>query len=270
MTSSRETRAFMPQAGASELRSLSGNESGNGQLDQHMERNRLLRAFPAEDYAWLAPHLSSVALNLNDVLAEANEPFRHVHFVESGCVSVVNTVAGGTVEVGTVGNEGIGGLPVFLGTGSVPSRTFVQIPGEARRISADAFAEAANTRPGIRRVMNLYTQAFLCQVAQTAACNRAHKLEERCARWLLMTHDRMEGAATFPLTHQFLAFMLGVRRSGVTIAAGALQQAGIIRYTRGKITVTDRGGLEEASCECYEIVLQEFNRLFGPRLMSAS
>lgn len=229
--------------------------------EQRSERNRLLRILTPEDYASLLPHLRRVPLNLRDVLAEADEAFRHVYFIESGVASIVNDIDGGTVEVGTVGNEGMAGLTVFLDADVSASRTFVQVAGEAKRIPAAVFAKATKERPTLRRIMNRYTQAFLVQVSQTAACNRVHKLEERCARWLLMTHDRVDGSDSFSITHQFLAFMLGVRRSGVTIAAGELQEAGLIRYTRGTVTVTDRTGLEEASCSCYGIVKEHFDRL---------
>ena len=161
-------------------------------------------------------------------------------------------------------------LSAWLDGGIAGSNTFVQVPGDAPRVSESKFVAGAADRPALRRLLNRYTQAFIAQVSQTAACNRAHKLEERCARWLLMTHDRINGENTFPLTHQFLAFMLGVRRSGVTIAAGTLQQAGLIKYTRGRITVTDRKGLEAASCECYRIVQAHFERLLGDGVTSAS
>ncbi len=255
-------------------KSIVGNIGSNGSdganMSQLAERNHLLRSMSADDYAWIAPQLKRVALKVPDVLAQADESFRHVYFVESAVVSIVNRVATGMVEVGTVGNEGMAGLSVYLDGGVAASKTFVQVPGDAKRIDADAFLAGTEERPELRRLLNRYTLAFITQVSQTAACNRAHKLEERCARWLLMTHDRIEGENTFPLTHQFLAFMLGVRRSGVTIAAGALQEAGLIKYTRGKITVTDRKGLEEASCECYGIVRSHFERLLGNGVMSAS
>jgi CRP-like cAMP-binding protein len=228
---------------------------------QRAERNHILRVLPARDYSWILPHLTSIPLRVNDVLAEANEPFLHVYFVESGVVSIVNKTEGGSVEVGTVGNEGMAGLSVFLNGGADQNETMVQVPGEAKRMPAAMFAQGADERPGLRRTLNRYTHAFLAQVSQTAACNRTHNLNERCARWLLMTHDRADGADTFPLTQEFLSFMLGVRRAGVTVAAGALQQAGLIKYSRGKITVTDRAGLEAASCDCYAIVRAQFDRL---------
>ena len=229
---------------------------------QRAERNKLLRALPPEEYAWISSHLTPVSLKLRDVLAEANEPFRHVYFPETSVASMVNRVGGGTVEVGTVGNEGMAGLSAFLDGGAAPSQTFAQIAGEAKRMPAGVFAVGADERPGLRRLINRYTQAFLTQVAQTAACNRAHEVQERCARWLLMTHDRV-GGDTFTLTHEFLSFMLGVRRAGVTVAAGTLQKAGLIRYSRGKVTVLDRSGLEEASCECYGVVQEHYDRLLS-------
>ena len=230
---------------------------------QRAERNKLLRALPPEDYQWLSSNLKTVALEFKEVLAGENEPFRHVYFPETSVVSLVNRVGGGMVEVGTVGNEGLAGLSVFLDSGAMPSQTFAQIPGQAKRVAAATFAAGADERPGLRKMLNRYTHAFMTQVAQTAACNRAHELQERCARWLLMTHDRAVGADTFSLTHEFLSFMLGVRRAGVTVAAGTLQKAGLIRYSRGKVTVLDREGLEAASCECYGIVRAHFDRLLG-------
>ncbi|MGK2961071.1 MAG: Crp/Fnr family transcriptional regulator [Gemmatimonadaceae bacterium] len=233
--------------------------------EQKFERNRLLRALDADDYRWIAPQLEAVTMKSGDVLAEENQPFTHVYFMGTGVASVTNQVSGGTVEVGTVGNEGLAGLSVYLGGGGgIPSRTFVQVPGEGKRMPAAAFAAGAGERPGLQRILKRYVQAYLIQVSQTAACNRAHSVEERCARWLLMTHDRVGGGHTFPLTHQFLAYMLGVRRAGVTVAAGILQKAGLIHYTRGSITISDRTGLEAASCECYGVVAEHVDRLTCP------
>lgn len=233
------------------------------QRPQDSEQNRFLSALSAGDYEWITPHLKSVNTKAGDVLAEPDEPFEHVYFMESGVVSVTNQVSGGIVEVGTVGNEGVAGLSAYLSGEGLPSRTFVQVPGTAKRMSARIFAAGVEERPGLRRLLHRYTQAFLVQVAQTAACNRAHNIDSRCARWLLMTHDRVLGADTFSLTHQFLAYMLGVRRAGVTVAAGALQKAGHIRYTRGKVTVLDRAGLEGAACECYGIARDQMQKLVG-------
>ena len=230
---------------------------------ERSDRNRLLRALPAEDHAWIEPHLEHVALKFKQTLADPNEPFRHVYFIETGVVSVINHIAGGMIEVGTIGNEGLAGLSVFLDADAIPSQSLVQVAGEAKRVRADIFAAGADERAGLRRVLHRYTQAFLTQVAQTAACNRAHELQERCARWMLMTHDRAGGDDSFPMTHEFLSFMLGVRRAGVTVAAGMLQKAGLISYSRGTVTVLDRKGLEAASCDCYGIVRAHFDRLLG-------
>ena len=226
-------------------------------------RNRLLRALRPEDFAWLAARLEPVDLPVRRQLAGPDEPFSHVYFPESGVVSMVNPIAdGGAVEVGTVGPEGLVGLGAYLDAGANPSDCFVQVSGRGYRVTAEDFCAGAEGRPGMRRVVNRYTQAFLTQVAQTASCNRAHDLAERCARWLLMTHDRVH-RDHFLLTHEFLGMMLGVRRAGVTVAAGMLQRAGVIRYSRGKITVVDRAALEAASCECYSVVRAHFDRLLG-------
>lgn len=245
--------------------------SGGNDAEQGVQQNRLLRALPPEDYALLKPHMERIDVPLLEVLAEPNTQFTHVMFPQTGVISVVNRVTGGgLVEVGTIGNEGMAGLSVILDAESIPSVTLMEIPGEIVRIPAPTFARLANERPAIRRVVNRYTQAFLIQVAQTASCNRAHEIAERCARWICMSHDRMCGAEKFPLTQEVLAQMLGVRRAGVTVAAGTLQRAGLIRYSRGKITVVDRAKLEAASCECYGIVQAHFDRLVGPSSVGPS
>ncbi len=225
-------------------------------------RNRLLAALAPEDYAALAPHLEPVALSVGQVLAGPGEAFAHVYFPETAVLSVIARMADGAgVEVGTVGNEGLAGVSVLLDTEASPNETLAQIPGTALRVSAAAFTAAVDARPGLRRLLHRYAQAYLTQVAQGAACNRLHGIEARCARWLLMTHDRVGGADSFPLKQEFLAIMLGVRRAGVTVAAGALQDAGLIRYRRGGIRVLDRAGLEAAACECYGVVRRQFDRL---------
>jgi CRP-like cAMP-binding protein len=228
-------------------------------------RNRLLSALAAlapDDGAWLERQLEPVEFESGEVIADAGNPFTRVYFPESAVISFVNRMAdGGAVEVGTVGNEGMASVSSFLDGGASTSDTFVQIPGTIRCAPSAAIVDGVDSRPAIRRLLNRYTQAYLTQVAQTAACNRLHHIEARCARWLLMTHDRVGGADQFPLTQEFLAIMLGVRRAGVTVAAGALQDAGLIRYRRGGIRVLDRAGLEAAACECYGIVRRHFDQL---------
>lgn len=234
-----------------------------GQLESGLERNSLLKSLEPDDLAWMAPQLKTMHLRAGDVLAVEDEPFTHVYFPQSAVLSVTNSISGGTVEVGTIGNEGMAGISAFLDGDGLPSRTFAQLAGEVKRMSAAAFAAGFDERPALRKLVLRYTKAYLVQVAQTAACNRGHDIKSRCARWLLMTQDRVDGAPTFELTHQFLAFMLGVRRAGVTVAAGTLKDAGLIRYARGTITVLDREGLEAASCECYSVARTYMQRAVG-------
>ncbi len=224
------------------------------------EQNRILQLLPPEDYAWVSAHSELVPAPHGEILAEPGQPLAHVYFPQTSVASLVNPTDRGMVEVGTVGNEGMVGLSVFLDGGALPSRTLWQVAGTTRRMPAVVFAGEVERRPALSRLLRRYTHAFFVQVAQTAACNRMHAIEQRCARWLLMTHDRVGGAATFGLTHEFLAFMLGVRRAGVTEAAGLLQARRLIRYTRGSITVVDRAGLEGAACECYGVVQAHFAR----------
>ena len=224
-------------------------------------RNRLLASLPAADLAALRPHLRIATLELRDVLFEQEKPIRAVWFPETAVVSLTSTLReGGTVEVGTAGREGIAGLEVFLGDETSTVRAIVQINGTAYRMDAATFSRLSCSAGPFHLALLRYTQAFMTQVAQTAACNGAHFVEQRCARWLLMTHDRVDGDE-LPLTHEFLAFMLGVRRAGVTLAMRALQDAQLVRYSRGHVTITDREGLERASCECYGTVRRHFERL---------
>ena len=227
--------------------------------------NRLIEALAVlapSDAAWVATQIEPVDLDIGQLIARAGEPFRHVYFPETAVLSIISRMADGTaVEVGTVGNEGMAGVGVFLGADVSVNETVAQIPGTAGRIESTRFVDGAATRPELRRLLNRYTEAYLTQVAQTAACNRLHGIEARCARWLLMTHDRVGEAERFPLTQEYLAIMLGVRRGGVSLAAGTLRDAGLIRYSRGAIRVVDRAGLETAACECYGIVRRHFDRL---------
>ena len=225
-------------------------------------RNRLLSALAPEDFAAIEPQLEPVTHENGEVPAAAGEPWRHVYFPETAIASVISRMeGGGAVEVRTIGNEGMVGVPVLLDASAEAVETVTQIPGTALRLPAEALARAADARPRLRRLLHRYTHAYLTQVSQSAACNRLHSIEQRCARWLLMTHDRVDRVDRFPLTQEFLAIMLGVRRAGVTVAAGALQDSGLIRYRRGSIQVLDRAGLEAAACPCYGIVRREFDRL---------
>jgi CRP-like cAMP-binding protein len=225
-------------------------------------RNRLLAALPREELEYVLPALSHVDLPTGMIIYEPTVRITHVYFVLSGIVSMVSEMREGTVEVGTVGCEGMTGLPIVLAADTMPSRAFVQVPGDAFRMDTDALLRAMESAPTLRRLLYRYVLALFDQTAQHAACNRLHGLEERCARWLLMTHDRVVGDVLL-LKQQFLAEMLGVHRPAVTLAAGALQKAGIIRYSRGKVTVLDRAALENASCECYAIVARRVEELLS-------
>ncbi|UQA55404.1 Crp/Fnr family transcriptional regulator [Polyangium aurulentum] len=201
-------------------------------------------------------------MNLREHLVQPDRPIDYVYFVQKGMVvSLVMTMSdGASVEVGTVGNEGMVGMGVYLEAIHVHHRSFAQIPGEATRIPADLFKQEMDRSEELRTVVHRYAGALMIQVMQGSACNRLHSVEARCARWLLMTMDRV-GRETFPLTQEFLAQMLGIRRASVTVVAGMLQQAGIIRYIRGKLTIVDRQRLEATSCECYGIIRTEMDRL---------
>ena len=228
-----------------------------------ISRNHLLAALPPAELAAIRPHLEHVELQQREGLFEPDAPIRHVFFPGTAVVSLTSILRGGaTVEIGTTGREGMVGLPVFLGEDVGTVRAFAQIPGTAERMESRAFARLSATSGAFHALLLRYTHAFLTQVAQTAACNGAHLVEQRCARWLLMTHDRVDGDE-FPLTHEFLAFMLGVRRAGVTLAMGGLQDARLVHYVRGRVTVADRAGLERVSCECYAVVRAQYERLFG-------
>jgi CRP-like cAMP-binding protein len=168
----------------------------------------------------------------------------------------------GAVEVGTIGFEGFAGLPLLLDDDRMPTRAFVQLTGSSFRMQAAIFQQSLDGNPVFERLLNRHSLALFNQAAQSVACNRLHTLESRCARWLLMTHDRMR-MEPFTLTHEFLSYMLGVHRPAVTLAAGVLQRAGLIRYTRGKVTVLDRAGLEAVACSCYEVTRKNYERLLG-------
>ncbi len=227
--------------------------------------NALVAALPQAERAALLDVSERTPLEFQAVLQEVNEPVGHLWFPISGVCSVLAEMEDGSVvEVATVGREGMVGLPVVLDAGHSAQRIFAQIPGEAYRLSAAAFTRLRPKLPALDRLLLRYALSLVSQIAQGSACNRLHPIEARCARWLLLTHDRVD-SDSFPLTHDFLAQMLGVTRPSVTIAAGMLQKAGLIRYIRGVVDIVDRPGLEAASCECYGIVVREFDRLVRPQ-----
>ncbi len=225
-------------------------------------RNRILASLPAPDLARLAPHLSRRRFKRNQTLYEVGQTVETAYFLEDGLCSIVVTMEdGSTIEVGIIGNDGLVGLPAVLGAGHSPNRCFIQIPGSGYAVSAKILEEQSQNGSGkFRRLMQHGAQALFAQTAQTAACNRVHELEERLARWLLMCHDRMQ-IDDLHITHEFLAMMLGTRRSSVTVAAGMLRKAGLIDHTRGIVQIENRKGLENAACECYGIIRDEYVRL---------
>jgi CRP-like cAMP-binding protein len=225
--------------------------------------NRLLALLSTQDYRRLLPYLERAPLAYRQSLYEANKPIETVYFIESGVGSLVNTMNNGqAAEVGTIGNEGMVGLPIVLGDAQAPTSVYVQVPGAGLSMPASRFKTELAASATMRAVMLRYAHALFNQVAQSAACNHFHNIEQRCCRWLLMTDDRME-SEEFLLTQEFLAMMLGVQRTGVTRAASALQRAGLIEYTRGMVTILDRRGLRNRACECYAVSKKEFDRLLG-------
>lgn len=226
-------------------------------------RNRILASLPDEQRLRIGACADQVQLKGKTLLFDLDQPITSVYFPIEGVVSLVSILSDGSaVESATVGNEGMVGLPVFLGARSMSAQAFVQVPGFGYRLATADFLAELERGPELRIALNRYTQAVITLLAQNSACNRRHSIQARCARWLLLTHDRISGDS-FELTQKALSLMLGVRRATVTVAAGLLQQAGLIEYDRGVITVVDRAGLEAAACECYAIVRNEFARLQG-------
>ena len=221
--------------------------------------NRLLTALPRDEYERLLPNLETVSLAFKQVLYEPRETIDQIYFPNTGVVSLLTILEDGIAgEVGMVGNEGIVGVPLFLGVETMPFRSIVQVPGDAMRMKADVFKSLQGN--SLHDLLNRYTYALMLQISQSVVCNSYHSVEQRCCRWLLMTRDRVV-SNQFPITQEFLSEMLGVRRASVTLVAGMLQKAELIRYSRGQMTILDGIGLEKASCTCYRVVKEEFDRL---------
>jgi len=219
--------------------------------------NRLLATLPKNEYKRLLPKMTTVNLVLGEKLYEPGEAIKYVYFPNDSIISLISELSETAgLEVGMVGNEGMAGLPVFMGVSTSSTRALVQGSGTAMRMSSAAVRIEANRLGSLHRLLHRYSHSLLTQVAQSSACNRFHLVNARLARWLLMTNDRL-GVEEFPLTQEFLSSMLGVRREGVSKAAGALQAASLIRYSRGIITVLNRRGLEAKSCDCYTIIKAE-------------
>ncbi len=224
-------------------------------------KNRVLALLPPPDIRSLSPHLEPITFKMKQSLHEPGEAIETVYFPEDAVASVVITMENGsTVEVGLVGRDGVVGLPAVIGSGRATNRTFIQLPGSGFSVKAKILRQLAESSAELRSCLQLAIQGYLAQTAQTAACNRVHELEERMARWLLMCSDRLQ-SDHIPITHEFLAMMLGTRRSSVSIAAGILHKSGLIAYARGSVTIQDREGLANAACECYQSVYEEYVRL---------
>jgi CRP-like cAMP-binding protein len=226
-------------------------------------QNHLLAALLDAEFDRLAPHLELIPLLLGDVLCESGDKLHHLYFPTSAIVSLHYLLEnGGSSEIAGVGNEGVLGVSIFMGGASTPSRAVVQTRGHAYRLPAAILMEEFNRGGHVMRLLLRYTQALLTHMSQTAVCNRHHSVEQQLCRWLLLTLDRLPGNE-LTMTQELIANMLGVRREGVTEAAGRLQGYGYISYRRGHITVLDRAGLERDVCECYAVVKKEFARLLS-------
>lgn len=224
--------------------------------------NRLIGGLPRKERSRFLALCEPVELVFGAILCEPEQPFRHAYFPVTGFISLVKTLDGRhPMEIGLIGSEGMLGATLALGGGTAPLRGVVQGAGTALRMTAPQLRSELRDSPPLLRTLNRYLYVLMAQLAQTTACTHFHETEPRLARWLLMTHDRAH-ADHFYLTHQLLADMLGVQRSAVTIAAGALQQRKLISYTRGEIHILSRTGLEAASCECYGAVVDDYAQLF--------
>ena len=225
--------------------------------------NRLITSLPPEDVNRLLPHLDLVAFKRGAVLYEPHGAPTHLYFPTTVIVSLVYTMSNGaTAAMGIVGNDGVVGVALFLGGQTSPNLAVVQVAGSALRLPVMVLHTEFQRGAALQQLLLCYTQALLTQISQTAVCNRLHPIEQRLCRWLLLTCDRARTDAVY-LTHEFLGYMLGVRRESITTAARHLQTVGLIRYHRGRVVLLDRPGLEMSGCECYRVVKDEYSRLLG-------
>lgn len=226
-------------------------------------KNNILSSLSKKDAELLIPHLNLIHLEQRDVLYEVGEVITDLYFMENGVASVIATMAeGSSIEVGMIGFEGAVGMSALLGENISNQHVVIQMPGKAYKISVSKCKAAFEQSPSIRKTLLRFVDSFLNLSAQTAACNRLHLVEQRCARWLLMSSDRTQ-TNHLPLTQEYLSAMIGVRRSGVSEAASQLQRSGLINYNQGNITILDRSGLEKSSCECYRIDRDRFDQLLA-------
>jgi len=230
-------------------------------VDNRRRTNHLLAALPDAEWRRWLPELESIDMPLGQVLYESGNTLSHVYFPTTSIVSLLYVMENGaSAEIAVVGNEGIVGISLFMGGGSTPSRAVVQSAGRGLRLNAQMLKNEFNLSGPVLHLLLRYTQALITQMAQTAVCNRHHSLDQQLCRWLLLSLDRLHDNELV-MTQELIANMLGVRREGVTGAALHLQEAGLIRYTRGRISVLDRAGLEKRTCECYAVVKKEYDRL---------
>jgi len=228
-------------------------------INQPRPANRILSVLPHEEFERLRPKLREVSFQLADIIYLPEQKMDYAYFVNRGIISWLAAVENGnTVEAGVIGPEGIAGVAIVLGASSTPNQGLAQSEVQASRIAAKDLIAEFRQNGKLSELILRFVQSMFTQVAQTAACNRLHTLDQRLARWLLVTHDRI-GESTLPLTQEFLSRMLGVRRAGVSVAANSLRQQALIDYHRGDIVVVDRPGVERLSCECYRIVKQEYD-----------
>ena len=223
--------------------------------------NQLLGGLPPEEYQRLLPRLQVVPLAFKQILYVARSPIDYAYFPNRGVVSALTVMEDGrAIEVATIGDEGMVGLPLLVGATTTANRVIVQVPGEALGMAQDVLREEVSRDSPLRRLLILYHSTFFAQVSQAVACNGLHSVHQRCCRWLLITQDRAH-SDVFPMTHEFLAEMLGVRRSTVSEVLEPFQEKGLIRYSRGKCTILDRDGLKAGSCECYRVIAKEFETM---------
>lgn len=225
--------------------------------------NRLLALLPEDEFALIAPNLELIELEYEALITKRNEPIRHVHFPCNCIGSIITELESGhAVEIGAVGNEGMTNVLAFLGGEIAIDTMLCQIPGLSARIDIHAFLNATEANTTLRKVCALYAQVYLSTACQSVACNRFHRIEQRLARWLLMSHDRV-GRDTFPITQEFMAIMLGTERPSVSQAAKVLMDAGLVDYARGRMHIVNRQGLEARACECYQVTRNQFKTIMG-------
>ena len=225
--------------------------------------NHLLAALPTDEFGRLEPHLQPVSFGLGDVIYESGEQLEHVFFPTTAIISLLYIMENGsTAEIGMTGNDGLVGIALFMGGSTTPNRAIVQSAGHAFRLGSKPLRSEFGVGGIFQSILLRYTQYLMTQISETAVCNRLHYVEQQLCRWLLINHDLLL-TNELVMTHDLIANMLGVRREGVSIAAGHLQQKGLIRYVRGTITMLDREALESNVCECYQVVKDEYDRLLG-------